>query len=42
MADISATGYRDFVCVEAVNAYIDFAELNPGESHCISTTISLV
>ena len=42
MADISATGYRDFVCVEAVNAYIDAAELKPGESHCISTTISPV
>lgn len=41
MADIPVTGYNDFVCVEAVNAYSDVAMIIPGESHCLSTLISL-
>jgi glucose-6-phosphate 1-epimerase len=39
MSDIPVNGYRDFVCIEAVNAYADTIKLNPGESHCVSTIL---
>jgi len=42
MADIPDSGYNDFICVEAVNAYSDVHNLKPGENHCLSTVIGLV
>jgi glucose-6-phosphate 1-epimerase len=42
MADISETGYPYFICVEAVNALTDLIKVKPGESHCVSTVLSLV
>jgi len=41
MADIPETGYQDFVCVEAANALSDVTILKPGETHCLSTVLSL-
>lgn len=41
MADIPVTGYQDFICVEAVNAYADIIDIEPGENHCLSTVLSL-
>jgi glucose-6-phosphate 1-epimerase len=39
MSDIPLSGYRDFVCIEAVNAFADTIKLKPGESHCISAVL---
>lgn len=41
MTDIPESGYQDFICVEAVNSYAYSATVNPGESHCVSTMLSL-
>lgn len=41
MADIPETGYLDFVCIEAANYYADSPAIKPGDTHCLSTTLSL-
>jgi glucose-6-phosphate 1-epimerase len=43
ISDMTDDGYKDFVCVEAVNAYpgIDMITLAPAEEFTLSTTISL-
>lgn len=43
IADITPDGYKTFVCAEPANAYpgIDMIELSPGESHTLSTVISV-
>lgn len=41
MSDIPVEGYLNFVCVEAVNAYSDVAELKPGETHCLTAVLCL-
>lgn len=42
MPDIPVTGYRNFICIEAVNAYDATVTLKPGESHCISAILGVV
>jgi len=39
IADIGGDGYKNFVCVEAVNAYDDVVTLASGEQFTMSTTI---
>ena len=43
ISDMDAEGYKDFVCVEAVNAYkgIDIITLAPGKDFTLSTIISV-
>lgn len=43
IGDMTAQGFQTFACVEAVNAYpgIDIITLQPGEEHCLSTTIAV-
>lgn len=40
MADLPATGYKTFICVEAANAVNDVVKLAPGKSFTMSTIIS--
>jgi len=40
MTDFTDDGYREMVCVEAVNAFDDMRTLEPGASHAITQTIS--
>lgn len=42
IGDIHEGGYKNFICVEAVNAYQDSIVLSPGESWSISTNICIV
>lgn len=42
MADFDDLGYRQMLCVEAVNSQINPVTIEPGQSHTISQTISLV
>lgn len=41
MPDIPVAGYRDFICIEAVNAYAGAVTLKPGENHCISAILGV-
>jgi D-hexose-6-phosphate mutarotase len=41
IGDIPDDGYKSFVCVESVNAYDDAAVLKPGESHSVSTIVTI-
>lgn len=41
MPDIPGSGYRDFICIEAVNAYADTVILKPGETHCLSAVLGV-
>ncbi|MEN9569964.1 MAG: hypothetical protein RL172_1195 [Bacteroidota bacterium] len=43
MLDIHPGGYKHFVCIEPANAYpgIDMVQLQPGQSHTLSTGIAL-
>lgn len=40
IGDIPDAGYKEFICVEAVNTYNDVATLKPKESFSVSTIIS--
>jgi glucose-6-phosphate 1-epimerase len=42
MADMQDSEYQEMVCVEAANAGIDLISLLPGESHQLSTMVSVV
>ena len=39
MGDFPDDGYREMVCVEAVNAFADMHDVVPGERHVLSTSI---
>lgn len=39
--DMQDSGYKTFICVEAVNANEDKVELAPGQSHTLSTSLSI-
>lgn len=41
MSDMPDDGYKHFVCVEPANAFEDVVDLEPGQSHILSTTIRL-
>lgn len=41
MSDAEDDDYRDFVCVETVNAQNDVFELQPGDTHTLSLTIGV-
>ena len=41
MEDFDDAGFREMVCVEAVNAFEDCREIAPGESHVLSTRLSV-
>jgi D-hexose-6-phosphate mutarotase len=41
MADFSDEGYRNMVCIEAVNAVDDVVQLAPGEAHSLSQIIAV-
>lgn len=42
-ADMSADGYKNFICIEPANAYpgVDMVEVAPGEDFSLSTTIKI-
>jgi glucose-6-phosphate 1-epimerase len=42
MNDMTPDSYRSMMCIEAANAYADFVELEPGQSHTLSTSISII
>jgi glucose-6-phosphate 1-epimerase len=44
MSDVTADGYKTFVCSEPANAYpgIDMIQLAPGASHLLSTNIQII
>jgi D-hexose-6-phosphate mutarotase len=41
LGDIHEDGYRNFICVEAVNAYDDVVTLAPGEHHSLSVILGV-
>ena len=41
LADLPDSGYQNFVCIEAANAREDIYPLKPGESHTLSTSITI-
>jgi D-hexose-6-phosphate mutarotase len=42
MTDFEEGGYKNMVCVEAANATHDSILLQPGQSHCLQTMISVL
>ena len=42
MADIGLAQQPGFVCIEAANTCLDSVQLQPGQRHCIGTTLSIM